>query len=99
MKQTLLVAEGLADMIAASGGTTKLPAKFKEFVESVFPFMEKEDASTDAQLKEVMRKEAEKGPIQFTATPLNAFKNTAKKLGMPDDFKKKLQAKAAKRDK
>jgi hypothetical protein len=98
VKETLIVAQGLTELISASGGKTTIPAKFKEFVTSVFPFMEKEESSSDAKQKEVLRKEAEKGPIQFAATPINTFKNAAKTLSMSDDFRRKLRDKAAKRD-
>ena len=94
MKATLVVAEGLAEMVAVSGGKTSVPVKFKEFVEAVFPFLEKESVSSDAEMKAAMKREADKGPIQFSATPTNTFKSAAKKLSMPDDFRKKLQAKA-----
>ena len=94
MKAALVVAEGLAEMVSVSGGKTTVPAKFKDFVESVFPFLEKDAAGSDAEMKEVMKKEAAKGPIQFASTPMNTFKSAAKKLSMPDDFRKKLQAKA-----
>lgn len=94
MKATLIVAEGLAEMVSVSGGKTTIPAKFKEYVESVFPFMEKSNAGSDEEMKAVMKREAAKGPIQFASANPNTFKSAAKRLSMPDDFKKKLQAKA-----
>ena len=81
-------------MVHASGGKSSIPQKFKDYVEAVFPFTEKESSDSDDKLKEVMRKEAEKGPIQFAAQHLNPFKAAAKRLSLPDDFKKKLYDKA-----
>lgn len=97
VKGALVLAEGMAEMVASSGGKTKVPDKFKEFVLSVFPFLEKEEVNSDMKMKEVMKREVAKGPIQFTSVANNTLKAAAKRLSMPDEFKERLRAKASKR--
>lgn len=94
VKSTLIVAEGLAEITAASGGKTSIPVKFKEYMEAVFPFTAKENTASDEKQKEVLKKEAARGPITFTTGPSSTLRAATKKLSMPDNFRKNLLDKA-----
>lgn len=88
----LIITQGLSD-ITPSTVESSLSTKFKDFVDTVYPFMVPERAAKDNQMKEMMKKEVAKGPISFTQTDQNMFKSVVKRLSVPDDFRKKLMDK------
>jgi hypothetical protein len=66
---------------------------YKSYVEAAFPFASKARDETDKKMVEVMKKETAKGPILFKpqVVPTSQLVSTAKKMRLPDEFKKKLQ--------
>lgn len=89
----------LAGMEAAmqSKDTKASSEAYKAFVEAAFPFAKKERQVLDNRMVEAMKKEAAKGPILFTpqlqtSSPLYSH---AKRMSVPDEFKKKLQDRVA----
>lgn len=96
--QVRLLAQGLSDLVAKAGAGEKSAVGdiFKEYTESVFPFTKGVQAQKDEAMKAVMKKEVEKGMISFQAADMSFLQKKAQTmLELPDDFKKKLAAKAA----
>jgi len=85
----LAMAEGT---VATNGEVKSSSEAYKAFVDSAFPFAAKSRAHTDKQMVEVMKKETQKGPIQFSpVVTSNPLAKAVKTMQVPDDFKKKLQ--------
>jgi hypothetical protein len=86
-----VLAQGLADLTASQGGNEHVIKAFKDFTAAVFPFAAQAQTATDKAMVDQMRKEVAKGPIFFKPMENNILRDTARRLAMPDDFKKKLQ--------
>lgn len=97
MKKGAILAAAVGDLIMKESSKHTVAA-YKAFVDSAFPFAAKTRVDSDKELVAQMRKEAEKGPIQFTpiATP-SPLQKTAKQMRLPDEFRQKLQQKARRR--
>jgi hypothetical protein len=91
--QVRILAQGLADLATKESHVAEI---FKEYTESVFPFTKGQQDSKDAEMKAVMKREVDKGMLTFQAHPVSFLRNKAQEmLELPEDFKKKLAAKAA----
>lgn len=88
-KTKALIAASLASQIDDLKPTIEA---FKDYFSAVFPYTKSEQSHTDEEMVTTMKKEVSKGPIKFSvANAPNPLTDTAKRLSMPDEFKKKLQ--------
>jgi Sec7-like guanine-nucleotide exchange factor len=84
---------GLRQLTNANGVESAIPAIFRQYVEALFPFYTEIRTNQDQKMVDVMKKEVEKGMISFNPIQTNLFKNRAKEMSLPDDFKRKLRKK------
>lgn len=94
VKMMEVFAAGVHDLVvAANGGNKETVKAFKSFVDSAFPFAAKTRVDTDQQMIEAMKREADKGVINFTPVEEpNPLQKTAARMRLPDDFKQKMKA-------
>lgn len=77
-------------LAAASGGESQ--KLFNEYVDCVFPFAKGQRAEVDEKMKQMMKKEVDRGMLTFQISGTDFFKKKVKQLRVPDEFKKKLYA-------
>lgn len=83
MNRTRVLAQGLMDSAHVSDA-------FQKFVAAVFPFQKQVQKETDKKMLEMMRKEVERGPLQFSPVMPNVFQQRAKLFAAPDELRQKL---------
>lgn len=91
IKHAQLMAQGLADVAASQGVTSSVPDRFKEYMVSVLPYMEKEVSNKEDQMKQALKKMSEIGSIPFeplTKSPLGVaaqrFSRSVAEKSKPD---------------
>jgi len=94
--QARIFAQGLADVAVAGGGKEQVSGVFKSYIEALFPFMRIEQAAKDAEMKQAMKKEIERGVITFKPVAEDFLRRRVKTMELPEDFKKKLAARRGK---
>lgn len=79
-------------MAVASGGSAEtLNESFQMLVSALFPFSKPIKESQDDRLREMVQKEAAKGPIQFTPNDVRrAFRKVATTVTMSDEDRARL---------
>jgi hypothetical protein len=85
-----IVAQGLYDKSFVQDA-------FKDFYAAVHPWMKNKVAQDDKSMVRAIEKEAERGPIAFAPVQTNVLQKAAERFTAPDEFRKKLNAAAAKR--
>lgn len=91
-----MMAAGLAETANAGGVQSSIPSRFKEYLEAVFPFVTTSRSENEKQMLETMKKEVSKGPLKIEAIELNPFKQTVKRMQIPDEFRQRLEEKVRK---
>lgn len=94
VRRLQVLASGFGDLLV--GTSTKTTAEaYRLFIDAIFPFAAKTRTDSDQKMVQMMRQEAQKGPITFSPinTP-NPLQRVAKQMTLPDEFRKKLQMKA-----
>lgn len=96
VKLALMMAAGLAETSNAGGVQSSIPSRFKEYLEAVFPFVSSSRSESEKKMLDAMHKEVAKGPLKIEAVELNPFKQTVKKMQIPDEFRQRLEEKVRK---
>lgn len=95
-----LFTSGVTDLVSSQkGDNSNLVKAYNAYIESAFPFAEKTRDQTDQKMVEAMKKEAEKGVIQFSPMPqsMTPLHSKAKQMSLPDDFRTKLRERSRRR--
>lgn len=66
---------------------------FKSITGALFPYLKSEQSDKDAEMKQVIKREAAKGIIRFAPAQHSFLQKKAKEMSLPDDFKRKLAEK------
>ena len=93
--QTRVMAQGMADLMKE--GKDSIAQVFKSYTNSLLPFLAKEQSKTDEKLREVMKREVDKGMIVFNAPQDHPFVQRARAISMPDEVRQKIAAAQQKR--
>lgn len=88
--KTRILAQGVVDL--SEKGAENTAKVFMKYAEAAMPYTQKQQAATDAKMKEAMAKEVGKGVIYFNAPAPNVLHQRAKEMTLPDEFRQKLAA-------
>jgi hypothetical protein len=91
LQKVRILAQGLAQT-AEDGDIMTI---YKSVSEAIFPFLKTYTKSTDQEMIARMKKEVDKGVISFNEVNMSPLKRRASELGVSDDFKAKMQQRAA----
>jgi hypothetical protein len=86
--KTRVLAQGIVDL--SEDGAEATSKVFKSYIAAALPFIQKDQESTDAKLKEAMEREVKKGVILFSPPTANPLVQRAKEMSLPDQFREKL---------
>ena len=96
--QGRILAQGLADIaLSMEGGKTNVSTAFKLYVEALFPFTRQQQEEQEKKMREVMKKEVEKGVITFKPVADRFLKQKLKHMELDDEFKRKLSERKARK--
>lgn len=96
VQEQRILAQGLTDLIQAVREVKDEPhiqEVFQKYIESVFPFLVKEEEEKRKRIKETLTKEAE-GIITFRPAGENFVRRQAKVMQMDDEWARKLRERA-----
>lgn len=79
-------------MDLSEDGAENTAKVFQKYAAAAMPFMEKQQETTDAQMKAAMEREVKKGVIVFRAPSANPLTQRAKAMSLPDSFRQRLAA-------
>jgi hypothetical protein len=77
-------------------GEHSVKEAFENFTNSVYPYAVGKKSATDEAMVAAMKKETDKGPITFTPMELTPLRDAAKRMSLPDDFRKRLEERTKK---
>jgi hypothetical protein len=91
--QARIFAQGFYDLTVAMQGKSNVDDAFKLFVEALFPFRDAKKEAKDAEMKEMLKRQASRGPITFKPVANDFLRERARRVTVPEDFARKLAEK------
>ena len=98
LQKVRILAQGMLEL--GQGKESGITGAYKEFLAALLPYTKKEQASKDEEMRQMMRREADKGVIVFKTPSMsgtNPLGDRAKQMLLPDEFRQKLANRKAKR--
>lgn len=91
--QARIFAQGFYDLTIASQGKSSVDEAFKMFVEALFPFRDAKKDAKDSEMKEMLKRQAARGPITFKPVMNDFLRERARRVTVPEDFARRLAEK------